>query len=83
MTILKHRKELASTQIQDRQLFLVPIQARLFEGDKSIMERCEVCDLKDTPYCLQMDCVPDVVRCKKKKQTNQEKGFYFKIIPFE
>lgn len=82
MTVLKYRKELASTRIQDRQLFLIPIQARLFEGDKSIMERCEICDLKDTPYCLQMDCVPDVIEGKQNKHTN-EKGFYFKIIPFE
>lgn len=80
MIILKHKKELASTRIQDGQLFLVPIQVRLFDEDTSIMERCEMCDLKDTPYCVQMDCVPDVIRGKP---TNQGKGFYFKIILFE
>lgn len=82
MSILRYKKELASTHIQDRQLFLIPIQARLFDENKSIMERCEICDLKDTPYCLQMDCIPDVARSKENKHTN-EKGFYFKIIPFE
>jgi hypothetical protein len=29
-----------------------------------------------------MDCIPDVARSKENKHTN-EKGFYFKIIPFE
>jgi len=50
MSILKYKKELASTHIQDRQLFLIPIQARLFDENKSIMERHNMTNLHKTLF---------------------------------